>query len=118
MAKVSNVSDIKKALIARETTLIPTNKKTEFILIAASKLPATVFAAGATAAVISGGATAAVSAAVALTSGQIWAMIATVALIALIGMLRAKNARIGATKHPDGTWHFGVEYSDMKQLNK
>lgn len=114
MAKVSNVSDIKKALKAKETLLIPTNKKTELILIAASKLPATVFAAGATTAIITTGATAAVTAAAALTTGQVWAVIAVAALVSIIGILRAKRARIGATKAPDGTWQFGVEYSDMK----
>lgn len=110
MAKVSNVSDIKKALKAKETLLIPT----KFILIAASKLPATVFAAGATTAIITTGATAAVTAAAALTTGQVWAVIAVAALVSIIGILRAKRARIGATKAPDGTWQFGVEYSDMK----
>ena len=110
MAKVSNVSDIKRALKAGETTLIPTNKKTEFILIAASKLPASVFAVGATTAIITTGATAAVSAAAVITTAQVWAVIAIAGVILIIGILRAKNARIGATKHPDGTWHFVVEY--------
>lgn len=114
MANVSSVSDIKKALKARETSLIPTNKKTEFILLAASKLPATVFAAGATSVVISTGATAAVSTAVALTTAQVWVVIAIVGLISIIGILRARHARIGAERAPDGTWRFGVEYSNMK----
>ena len=114
MAKVSSVSDIKKALKAKETVLIPTNKKTEFILIAASKLPAAVFAAGATTAIITTGATAAASAAAALTTAQVWAVIIILGLVAIIGVLRAKNARIVATREPDGTWHFRVEYLDMK----
>ena len=114
MARISSVSDIKKALKARETTLIPANKKTEFILLAASKLPATVFAAGATSAIVTAGATTAVTATVALTSTQIWVLVATVALISIIGMLRAHHATIGAEKASDGTWRFGVVYSDMK----
>ena len=114
MAIVSNVSDVKKALRSKERTLTPTNKKTEFILIAASKLPAAVYTAGATSAVILRGATTAMTAACALTSGQVWVLVATVALVSIIGMLRAKHARIGAEKRPDGTWYFGVEYYNMK----
>ena len=114
MAKVSSVSDIKKALKAGEKTIIPTNKKTEFILIAASKLPSTVFAAGATSAIITAGATAAVTAAAALTTLQVWAVIIISGLVAIIGILRAKHARIEGTIGPDKKWQFRVEYLDMK----
>ena len=111
MAYVSSVKDIKRALKAKDTKLIATNDKTKFILLAVTKLPASVFTAGATAAVITAGASSAVTAACALTSGQVWAIIAIAGLVAIIGILRANNATIS------GNWktgEFSVKYEGMK----
>lgn len=111
MANVSSVSDIKKAIQNKERVLVATNKKTELILLAASKLPAAAFAASTTAVV--GIATTAINTAaglMALTTGQVWVLIAIGGLILLIGMLRAEKARIVVES---GTKRFIVEYEGM-----
>lgn len=111
MARVSSVIEIKAAIKSKDTVLIATNDKTKFILLAATKLPKSVFAASATAAVISAGAGTAVSAACAITTGQVWAIIAIAGLIGIIGILRANSA------HISGNWktgEFQVHYDGMK----
>ena len=112
MANVSSVSDIKKAIRNKERVLVATNKKTELILLVASKLPAAAFTAGSTTAGL-GAATSAINAAaglMALTPGQVWAIITIVGFIGIIGMLRAENARIVVER---GTTRFTVEYNGM-----
>jgi len=107
MAKVSSISDIKKAINNHETTLIPGNKKTKIMLTVLSKLPNSVFAAGATTATITAGASTAMAEAAAITTGQVWAIIAIAGVILIIGILRAKHARI---KGKVGGYEFSVEY--------
>lgn len=110
MANVSSVSDIKKAIRNKERVLVATNKKTELILLAASKLPAAAFAAGSTAGVIRAAATNAINAAaglMALTPPQAWVIIAIAGLVLLIPTLRGDHVRI-FVEH--GTTRFGVEY--------
>ncbi len=46
----------------------------------------------------------------ALTQGQVWGLIAIYGLILVIGMLRAKEARIAVK---NGTKEFAVEYKGM-----
>lgn len=112
MAKVSSVSDIKKAIKYKEKVLEPTNKKAEFILLALSKLPAAVFASGATAATIAAGASSALGmAAAALTTAQIWAIIALAGVISIIVVLRAQHCTIKVEIGPDGTRRFVVDFN-------